>query len=354
MPLAMFLAFNAATLAVPGAPGDPLARLVAQGGPALSAAVATFSLLAIFTSFAGTATGTHRARPSCSVRTEVRVRAARTRICPRWSAALPAAVGMTGATHRQLSNGVHEGSCKYVCQGVVVMVCSRCLGPTSHVQPAFCPACQQAADLLPLIAGLSATLASEVQAVVGGGDGGAQGPGPLQRAGVLALALGPPLAISLAHPGSFLAVLQARRAACLGKFLFPAVLSPHPQHVVSCCGQLTLQRLTMRLPCPSNGCGQPAGDFVAVDEGLQAVGGYGMTCLWGLVPPLMACALPSAEPAAGDAAHEPAARGTLHPAALALAFAASVGGPLCIFPLCYQGQLDPDVQTEPELVCSCE
>ena len=57
MPLAMFLAFNAATLAVPGAPSDPLARLVAQGGPALSAAVATFSLLAIFTSFAGTATG---------------------------------------------------------------------------------------------------------------------------------------------------------------------------------------------------------------------------------------------------------------------------------------------------------
>lgn len=108
---------------------------------------------------------------------------------------------------------------------VVVMFCSRCLGPISHAQPAFCPPCQQTADLLPLIAGLSATLASEVQAVVGGGDGRAQGPGPLQRAGVLALALGPPLAISLAHPGSFLAVLQARRAACLGGF--PCLLCCH-------------------------------------------------------------------------------------------------------------------------------
>ena len=87
----------------------------------------------------------------------------------------------------------------------------------------------------------------------------------------------------------------------------------------------------MRLSCPSSGFGEPAGDLVPVDEGLQAVGGYGMTCLWGLVPPMMACALPSAEPAAGDAPHEPGARGTLHPAALALAFAASVGGPLCIF-----------------------
>ncbi len=92
-------------------------------------------------------------------------------------------------------------------------------------QSASCRPCQQAPDLLPLIAGLSATLASEVQAVVGSGDGRAEGPGPLQRAGVLALALGPPLAISLAHPGSFLAVLQARRTACLGGI--PCLLCCH-------------------------------------------------------------------------------------------------------------------------------
>ena len=96
MPLAMFLAFNAATLAVPGAPSDPLARLVAQGGPALSAAVATFSLLAIFTSFAGTATGAHTARalalcaPRCAYMRPTHASASHS------SAALPAADGITG------------------------------------------------------------------------------------------------------------------------------------------------------------------------------------------------------------------------------------------------------------------
>lgn len=127
-------------------------------------------------------------------------------------------------------------------------------------------------------------------------------------------------------------LLCSRRAAQPAWEVFLACCAvTSPQHVVPCCGQLILQGSTMRLSCPSSGCGEPAGDLVPVDEGLQAVGGYGMTCLWGLVPPMMACALPSAEPAAGDAPHEPAARGTLHPAALALAFAASVGGPLCIF-----------------------
>ena len=43
-----------------------------------------------------------------------------------------------------------------------------------------------------------------------GARGAAAADPPGQRAAVLALALGPPLAISLAHPGSFLAVLQAR------------------------------------------------------------------------------------------------------------------------------------------------
>ena len=37
-----------------------------------------------------------------------------------------------------------------------------------------------------------------------------------QRAAVLAVALGPPLAISLAHPGSFLTVLQVRSACKVG------------------------------------------------------------------------------------------------------------------------------------------
>ena len=52
----------------------------------------------------------------------------------------------------------------------------------------------------------------------------------------------------------------------------------------------------------------------------QAAGGYGMTCLWGIVPPLMA---------ASTALPQKAPRSTLHPAALALAFAASVGVPAC-------------------------
>ncbi|KAK9823067.1 hypothetical protein WJX81_006296 [Elliptochloris bilobata] len=161
VPLAMFLAFNAVLLCAAGPPGDPLAHLVAQGGAVLGAAVAVFSLLAIFTSFAGTAIG------------------------------------------------------------------------------------------------LSATLASELQAVgaAAGRDLAPTQDRVLQRAVVLAVALGPPLAISLAHPGSFLAVLRA-------------------------------------------------------------VGGYGMTCLWGIVPPLMAFSLSPAKHGS---------RGTLHPAALALAFLASVG-----------------------------
>ena len=50
-----------------------------------------------------------------------------------------------------------------------------------------------------------------MRAAAGRGAGGAAAADPPgQRAAVLALALGPPLAISLAHPGSFLAVLQAR------------------------------------------------------------------------------------------------------------------------------------------------
>lgn len=57
VPLVMFLTFNAALLSVPGPPGDPLAHLVVQGGPVLSAGVTVFSLLAIFTSFAGTSIG---------------------------------------------------------------------------------------------------------------------------------------------------------------------------------------------------------------------------------------------------------------------------------------------------------
>lgn len=62
VPLAMFLAFNAALLSVPGPPGDPLAHLVAQGAPMLRAGITVFSLLAIFTSFAGTSIGRpHRA-----------------------------------------------------------------------------------------------------------------------------------------------------------------------------------------------------------------------------------------------------------------------------------------------------
>ena len=52
----------------------------------------------------------------------------------------------------------------------------------------------------------------------------------------------------------------------------------------------------------------------------QAAGGYGMTCLWGIVPPLMA---------ASTALPRKTQRSTLHPAALALAFAASVGVPAC-------------------------
>lgn len=52
----------------------------------------------------------------------------------------------------------------------------------------------------------------------------------------------------------------------------------------------------------------------------QAVGGYGMTCLWGIMPPLMA---------ASTALPQKAQRSTLHPAALALAFAASIGEPAC-------------------------
>ncbi len=50
----------------------------------------------------------------------------------------------------------------------------------------------------------------------------------------------------------------------------------------------------------------------------QAAGGYGMTGLWGVLPPLMACSLPPAKLAV---------RGALRPAALALAFGASVGAP---------------------------
>ena len=57
VPLVMFLTFNAALLSVPGPPGDPLAHLVVQGGPVLRAGVTVFSLLAIFTSFAGTSIG---------------------------------------------------------------------------------------------------------------------------------------------------------------------------------------------------------------------------------------------------------------------------------------------------------
>ena len=52
----------------------------------------------------------------------------------------------------------------------------------------------------------------------------------------------------------------------------------------------------------------------------QAVGGYGMTCLWGITPPLMAASI---------AFPQDSQRSTLHPAALALAFAASVGVPAC-------------------------
>ena len=66
--------------------------------------------------------------------------------------------------------------------------------------------------------GLSATLASELQAV-GAAAGRDLAPAPdrvLQRAAVLAVALGPPLAISLAHPGSFLTVLQVRRVCKAG------------------------------------------------------------------------------------------------------------------------------------------
>jgi len=65
VPLAMFLAFNAATLAVPAPAGDPLAHLLRTGGPALGAAVAVFSLFAICTSFACTAIGAPpRRRPA--------------------------------------------------------------------------------------------------------------------------------------------------------------------------------------------------------------------------------------------------------------------------------------------------
>ena len=150
MPLAMFLAFNAALLAVPGPPGDPLARLVVQGGPVLSAGVTVFSLLAIFTSFAGTSIGS-----------------------------------LAGPTFLPV-----------VAEGV-----QPAQGVTRGGRP-----------------GLSATLASELQAA-GAAAGRDLAPAPdrvLQRAAVLAVALAPPLAISLAHPGSFLTVLQVRRLCKAG------------------------------------------------------------------------------------------------------------------------------------------